>query len=116
MTDNMKSTESAGRSGNALKTLGLAARSGKLVYGCDACCDALKSGRSLLIIMASGISQNTSKRLSDRCAFYGARLIQAECGADELGQALGRRTGVAAAAVTDKSLAGAVASAFDKQQ
>ncbi len=111
----MKNTGNAPGAGNALKTLGLAARGGKLAFGCDACCDALKQGRSRLVIMASGISQNTSKRLSDRCSFYGARLITATCDAFELGRVLGRRTDVAAVAVTDPSLAAAVASSFDKQ-
>ena len=111
----MKDIETAPGRTNALKTLGLAARGGKLVFGCDACCDALKQGRSRLIVMASGISGNTSKRLTDRCAFYGARLLDAGCGAAELGRALGRRTDVAAVAVTDPSLAAAVESAFDKQ-
>ncbi len=95
-----------------LKVLGLAARCGRIVYGCEQCCAALKQGRTRLVVMAEGISENTSKRLRDRCSFYGATLISAGCGADELGHALGRSGPVAAAGVTDSSLSAAVIKAF----
>ena len=106
----MSGTETKNQS--PLKVLGFAVRSGRIVFGCEQCCAALKQGRTRLVVMAEGISENTSKRLRDRCSFYGATLISAGCGADELGHALGRTGPVAAAGVTDFSLSTAVLKAF----
>jgi len=52
--------------------LGLAKKAGRTVLGTDQICDALKNKRKSVaaVFMASGVSENTKKRLSDRCAFY----------------------------------------------
>lgn len=97
-----------------MSTLGLAAKAGKLVCGTQNVCDALKEGRARLVIEASGNSANTSKRLNDRCAFYGIRLIPANADGDGLGAAVGRRGACAAAAVCDDSLARAVLAAYER--
>jgi len=98
-----------------LRTLGLAARSGNIAFGCDGCCEAMKQGRARLVIAADGIAANTKKRIEDRSAFYGVRLVFPGCSPEQLGRALGKKGGVAAAAVTDASLARAVILSYEKQ-
>ncbi|MCQ2427386.1 MAG: ribosomal L7Ae/L30e/S12e/Gadd45 family protein [Clostridia bacterium] len=96
-----------------LSTLGLCARAGKLEYGTPKVCDALKEGKVFLVVEASGNSDNTRKRLSDRSAYYGVRLIEADADKIELGRYSGRPEGTAVVAVRDRGLAEAVASGWD---
>ncbi len=102
----------AEKNGRALSTLGLAARAGKTVCGTPAVCDALKEGKAKLVVSASGNSENTAKRLRDRCAFYGVTLIVSGADRVMLGTAVGKREGSAAVAVTDENLARAVSAVF----
>ena len=96
-----------------LGTLGIAAKAGKTVTGTDKVCEALKAGRAFLVVEAAGNSDGTRKRLSDRCSYYGIRLIESDADRIELGTAVGRPSGTAAAAVCDKGLAGAVEKGWD---
>ena len=91
-----------------LSTMGLAARAGKLVCGTQNVCDALKFGVAQVVFEASGNSDNTRKRLADRCKYYKVDLIPADADADTLGAALGKRGPISAVAVTDASLGMAV--------
>lgn len=108
MTDNGKN--------RLLGTLGLAARARKTVTGTDGVCTALKDGKAFAVVTASDISDNTRKRLSDKCAFYGVTLIDAGVTQDRLGTALGKQSLTAAAAVCDRSLADAVISVYGSEQ
>ncbi len=87
---------------------GLARRAGKLVMGTQNVCDALSARRAVLVVMASGISAATQKRLCDRTSYYGIKLIKVPVSALEIGAALGRTMEVAAFALTDKQMADAV--------
>lgn len=51
--------------------LGLAKRAGKVVCGEKGCKDAIRFGKSCLIIIAEDTGVNTKKSISDSCAFYG---------------------------------------------
>ncbi|MCQ2353970.1 MAG: ribosomal L7Ae/L30e/S12e/Gadd45 family protein [Clostridia bacterium] len=97
-----------------LSMLGLARRAGKLVWGTQNVCDALKAGGASCVAEANDNSANTHKRLNDRCAYYGIKIIQADVSAEELGAAIGRRGPVSAAAVTDPSLAEGVRCAAER--
>ncbi len=97
-----------------LATLGLARRAGKVACGTQNVCDALKCRKVSLVIEAEGNSENTHKRLSDRCAYYEIELVKVCVTADELGAAMGRGGAISAAAVTDPSLAEAVRRALPK--
>lgn len=92
--------------GHLLSTLGLCARARALVVGTPQICDSLKTegGRILCVIEASDTSDNTHKRLSDKCTYYRVPLcrIEADCG--ELGRAVGKTGAVAAVGVTDPGL------------
>ena len=89
-----------------LQALGLCAKARKLISGTPMICDALKAGKPklYLILAASDNSENTAKRLCDRCAYYSARLVTPGFDGDELARALGKQSRVAAVAVTDENL------------
>ena len=89
-----------------LRALGLCAKARKLISGTPMICDALKNRKPtvFLVLSASDNSENTAKRLSDRCAYYNARLITLDCNGDTLAGALGKQSRVAAVAVTDENL------------
>lgn len=94
------------RNDRLLHALGLCAKAGKLITGTPMICEALRQGRPrvYLVVAASDNSENTAKRLRDRCAFYGARLVIAEADGNLLSNALGKSGRVAAAAITDENL------------
>ena len=88
-----------------LSALGLCRKAGRLVCGTPLICDALRSAKKpYAVIMASDNSENTRKRLNDRCAFYGVNKVCLECNGDALAKALGKGGRVAAAAITDQQL------------
>ena len=93
--------------------LGLCARAGKLVYGTSMICDGLKDQKTiLLVLMADGVSENTRKRLSDRCQYYGVRLESVKATTAELACALGRSGELAAVGVTDAHFAAGLEKQF----
>lgn len=60
--------------------LGLATRAGQLVTGVEMAADAVRSGKSRVVLMDADASENARKRLSDTCKFYGAQLIGTSAG------------------------------------
>lgn len=54
-----------------LSMLGLAARSGNVVSGGFATEEAVKRGKACLVILAEDASDNTRKKFSNSCEFYG---------------------------------------------
>lgn len=93
-------------------TLGLCARAGAIIYGTDGICDALRRGvrgkTPLLIVEASDTSENTHKKITDKCRYYGAKHVVIPHGSADLAAALGRQGALAAAGVTDAQLCVAV--------
>lgn len=87
-----------------LGNIGLCVRARKVVLGTELVCDALKSGVAKLVISVGDASQNTAKRLRDRCAYYGVRLVVLPCTGEELAAAVGRGGITAAVAITDASM------------
>ena len=89
-----------------LRALGLCAKAGALICGTPMICEALKAGKKkiFLVLSASDNSENTAKRLRDRCAYYRTSLIPLETDGETLGRAVGKSGHVAALAVTDESL------------
>lgn len=94
----------------ALRMLGLAARARALVIGTPLVCKALAAEKKpFAVLLASGVSKNTEKRMFDRTAFYGVPLYRLEADADTLALAIGKRdAAVATVALTDRELANAV--------
>ena len=98
-------SESPKAENHLLSTLGLCARAGKIVVGTPMVCEALREKNApVCVLEACDTSDNTHKKLSDKCAFYHVPLyrIGADCAA--LGRAVGKTGTVAAVAVTDREL------------
>ena len=85
--------------------VGLCRKAGKLVIGTDAVCLALREKNKPCGVLAAGdVSENTAKRLRDKCATYGVPLRRIEAGGEELAAAIGKKAKTAAVAVTDREL------------
>lgn len=86
-----------------LSVLGLCRKAGKIQLGADNVCDAVRSGRSRLVVLASDASDNTKKKITNCTAYYKKRLFVCETGKGKLGACLGRDGEVSCAAVCDDS-------------
>ena len=83
-----------------LKTLGLAARARQTVMGTDMVCDALAEGRVRLVVEAGDTSENTHKRLTDKCITYRTPHVRLLSDGGTLGAALGKSGALAVCGVT----------------
>ena len=99
-------TEAEAKTSKCLSTLGLCMRAGKLACGTPQVCELLRDrpGQIVLVLEAADTSENTHKRLTDRCAYYHTELIRLPCTADELGHAVGKTHPVAAVGIIDGQL------------
>ena len=101
-----------------LSSLGLCVKAGKVIFGVPMICEAMKKGGKafpVAVLEASDVSENTHKRISDRCAYYGVRLIKLSIGGEELALSLGKSAFIGAVAVTDKKLFSVVEKHIDMQ-
>ena len=90
-----------------LSSLGLCARAGKLIFGVPMICEALRKGgaaKPALIIEASDTSDGTHKKIADKAAFYGVRVVRIDCDGVALASALGKTSSLAAVAIKDKEM------------
>lgn len=100
-----------------LGMLGLCMRAGRLIYGTDRICEAMRvaePGRApLLVLEASGTSENTHKKLADKSKFYNIEHVRLPVDATALARAIGRAREVAAVGITDGNLCRAVKEKLD---
>ena len=90
-----------------LQCLGLCVRAGKALMGVPIICDALRRGGAsapVSVWEAGDTSENTHKRITDKCAYYQVKHIRLACGGDVLAAALGKSSSLAAVAVTDRAM------------
>ena len=94
-----------------LSVLGLSARSRSLVMGVPQICEALgkdgkrKTGKYPLIVFeASDTSENTHKRISDKCGYYNVKHVRLATDGETLAKRLGKSSMLAAVAITDENL------------
>ena len=89
-----------------LSTVGLCARARKLVSGTPMVCEAMRSGKPLIlaVLEASDTSDNTHKKLADKCAYYQVPLYRLAADTARLGKAIGKTGAVAAVGLTDENL------------
>ena len=92
--------------------LGLAAKAGKLVYGCNLTCDKVRSGGQspYLILIAADASENTKKRITNCCIYYERiyKFLPPSIGCAELARATGRRGPISCVGVNDKGFSEAL--------
>ena len=90
-----------------LSSLGLCARAGALVYGTPMVCEAMRASdkkRPQLVLEAADTSDNTHKKLTDKCNYYHVRHVRLPHTGQTLAAALGKSSVLAAVAVCDESL------------
>lgn len=100
-----------------LGAIGLCKRAGKLICGVPLICTELRKGGSVqMVLAASDASDNTKKKLNDKCKFYGVELAYLPYTADELARAAGKSAPIGAVAITDAQLCRAVAAHLPGRQ
>ncbi len=101
------SAETVRNEGKLLTCLGLCVRAGNAVIGAPQIYDALKKGglkRPLIVFEAADTSDNTHKKISDKCRYYNVEHIRLDCDGMTLAIALGKTSSLAAVAVTDENM------------
>lgn len=86
-----------------LSMMGLCRRAGELIIGTDLVTKKLPSKKIKLVIYAENSSQNTEKKILDKCSFYGVEVLRAQLNSDEIGQAIGKSGTVCVVGVTNES-------------
>lgn len=87
-----------------LSALGLCARARKMIFGVPMICDAMKHGGESspkIVFEASDTSENTHKRICDKCTYYKVRLVKLRADASALASAVGKSSSIAAVAISD---------------
>lgn len=105
-------SEKTGDTERRLRLLGLCARAGKLVFGTQMVCEGL-SCKVLFVVMSDGASENTKKRLRDKCGFYDVPLRELALSSDSLAHAVGKKGEIAAVGVTDRNFADGLGSLWN---
>ncbi len=98
-----------------LGAIGLCRGAGRAIIGVPMICEAMQKRQvggsedasrmehiEFLVIEASDTSENTHKRICDKCAYYKAKHIQIQSTCEALGRAVGKGA-VAAVAIDDKN-------------
>ena len=96
-----------------LRYLSLARKAGLAELGEEPVGAAARAGKAYVIIVASDAGDHTWRRAKSYAAGTKQQCVRLSCTKDEMGQAIGR-TSLAIAAITDVSLALALAQAMEK--
>ena len=96
-----------------LGVIGLCRGAGKAVLGVPMICERLreiyeKRGEvaDVIVIEASDTSDNTHKKITDKCSFYGVKCIKLKLSSSEIGDIIGKSGAVCTLGITDKNFAG----------
>lgn len=87
-----------------LSAIGLARRAGAAVFGTEQVRDSAKARKAKLIIVASDVSENTRKEITDTAAFYKTECILSHYTMAEISSAAGLMRSTSSLAVTDKNM------------
>ena len=90
-----------------LGALGLCARARKLIFGVPMICEALRRGGDgpiRIVFEASDTSENTKKRISDRCRYYNIMHVKLSSDGETLASAVGKSSAIGAVAVADENM------------
>lgn len=100
---------------NLCGLIGLCRSAGKLIIGVPMICEQMRKGNKsslYLVIEASDTSENTHKKITCKCDFYGVRHERVGIDCDSLGHAVGK-SAVGAVAVIDANLCRAILNKLD---
>lgn len=90
-----------------LSALGLCSRARRIAVGVPMICEAMRKGGKdapRIVFEASDTSENTHKRISDKCGYYGVRLVRLASDGAALAAAVGKRSSIGAVSVADGDL------------
>jgi len=73
----------------ALGILGLAFRAGKVTHGEELVLETIRANRAKCVLLADDAGPNTTKRITDKSAYYHVLLVHGFSG-DELSKAIGK--------------------------
>ena len=104
----------AGSEAKILGLLGFAARARKLVCGTDLCRDEVRRGKLPLVLVAGDASDNTKKRISDACKYYGTDFCIVPITSDELSARIGKTGSIAVIGITDMSFVNGIAAHLER--
>jgi ribosomal protein L7Ae-like RNA K-turn-binding protein len=96
--------------------LGLCARARGLITGVPMICQAMQTPKSRpqLVLVASDVSDNTKKRLADKCAYYGVPSLTLPMTTEALAHAVGKSASLGAVGLTDENFCRLIRSAVEK--
>ena len=101
----------------ALSYIGFARRSGKIAVGAEQTMSAIRTAQGKATAVLSGdSSERTKKQIKDKCAYYKTPLVTLDLSGDDLARAAGKKMTVSTLAVTDASLASALAALCGEEE
>ena len=88
------------------RLLGLARKAGRTIIGTELVMKALASKQEVFMVLApETASDNTKKRISDRCHYYHKKLYIIPHSPSELSHLLGKTSAVCCIGITDQNFA-----------
>lgn len=100
-----------------LSSLGLCSKAGKLIFGVPMIIEALQKGKKIyLVLEAQDTSDNTHKKITDKCNFYQVSKVRLDIDGGDLASAVGKSSSLAAVAITDDGFYKMMSKYFDNQQ
>ena len=106
-----------------LGMVGMCKRAGKAVIGTPMICEHLhKKGITpeggeidVVVVEAADTSENTHKKITDKCTYYNVKHVRLNATCENLGRAVGK-SAVAAVAVADINFCRGILSILEKDQ
>ncbi|MBS4207583.1 YlxQ family RNA-binding protein [Bacillus sp. FJAT-50079] len=95
-----------------MSLLGLATRARKTISGEDLVIREIQQARAKLVLISKDASDNTSKKIQDKCIFYNVPYLFVES-REQLGHAIGKEARVVVA-ITEEGFAKKLASMLDE--
>ncbi len=102
-----------------LTYLGFAAKSKKAVFGTELTlkeiCRVKRAKKSEIVaVLSSDASERTKKQVTDKCTFHNVFLVSGMATGAEISLAVGKKSGIASLAVTDRGLCAAIKKLCEK--
>ena len=89
-----------------LRMLGLARKAGKTVLGTEVICEQMRAKKKpVLILVSSGASDGTLRRLSHKSSFYSIPCLTVDVAPEVLGHLLGTARPLVSVGITDGGFA-----------
>ena len=98
---------------DVLNFIGLMNRAGALITGTELVLNGVRSGKVKLVLIHGTVSENTFKKITDKCQFYHVSYIKIAAGVD-LGVAIGKSSRKVIG-ITDQNFVKALKEKLDKQ-